>query len=239
MSRVLSIARREMQSYFNSPVAYIVLGVFLLVIGYLFFSTLFLTGFASMRNFFSATPVLLVVFAPALTMRLIAEERKSGTIEHLLTLPVTDIEVVLGKFFAAVGTLCVGLIITIPYALSVAMLTPKGLAMDFGPVIGGYIGLVLLSSSFLSLGLFASSLTHNQIIAFVIGLLFSFFFFFIDKFAVLMPASLAPLLEFLSVDYHFGNIARGVVDSRDILFYASLTVIALMLTVYSLRLRRS
>jgi ABC-2 type transport system permease protein len=239
MGRVMSIARREMQSYFNSPVAYVVLGVFLLIIGYLYFSTLFLTGFASLRNFFSVTPVLLVVFAPALTMRLIAEERKSGTIEHLLTLPVSDVEVVIGKFLAAVGTLCVGLLITLPYPVSVGMLAPRGLSMDWGPVVGGYLGLILLSSTFLSLGLFSSSLTRNQIVAFIIGLLMCFFFFFIDKFAILMPATFAPLFEFLSVDYHFGNIARGVVDSRDILFYTSLTSIALMLTVFSIRLRKN
>lgn len=239
MGRVVSIARREMQSYFNSPVAYIVLGVFLLIAGYLYFSTLFLTGFASLRNFFSVAPVLLVVFAPALTMRLIAEERKSGTIEHLLTLPVTDLEVVVGKFLAALGTMCVGLFVTIPYPLSVALLTPTGRSLDFGPVIGGYLGLILLSSAFLSLGLFASSLTRNQIVAFIIGLLMSFILFFIDKFAVLMPTALAPVFEFLSVDYHFNNIERGVVDSRDVLFYASLTLIALMLTVYSLRTRRN
>lgn len=239
MGRILSIARREMQSYFNSPVAYIVLGVFLLLIGYLYFSTLFLTGFASLRNFFSVTPVLLVVFAPAMTMRLIAEERKSGTIEHLMTLPVTDAEVVLGKFFAAMGTVCIGLLMTLPYPLSVALLTPPTLSMDFGPVVGGYLGLVFLSASFMSLGLFASALTRNQIVAFIIGLLVCFFFFFIDKFAILMPAALAPIFEYLSVDFHFGNIARGVIDSRDVLFYVSLTSIALMLTIYSLRARKN
>lgn len=237
MSRVLCIAQREMRSYFNSPVAYIVLGVFLLVVGYLYFSTLFLTGFASLRNFFNLAPVLLFVFAPALSMRLIAEERKSGTIEHLLTLPVTDTQVVLGKFLASVATMCVGIAMTIPYALSVSTLVPDNLSLDLGPVIGGYVGLVLLSGTFLSLGLLASALTRNQIVAFIIGLAMCFFFFFIDKFAILLPASLAAFFEFLSVDYHFANIARGVIDSRDILFYVSLTSIALMLTVLALRRR--
>jgi ABC-2 type transport system permease protein len=237
MSRVLSIARREIQSYFNSPVAYIVLGVFLFVTGYLYFSTLFISGFASLRNFFGVTPAMLIVFAPALTMRLVAEERKSGTIEHLLTLPVTDTEVVLGKFLAAMGTLCVGYLLTIPYGLSVAFLTPKGLSLDLGPVIGGYFGLVLLSASFLSLGLFASSLTRNQIVAFIIAFLACFFFYLIDRLAIFLPASLAPVFEFLSVDFHFANITRGVIDTRDILFYVSLTSLALMFTVYSLRRR--
>lgn len=239
MKRVVAIARREMQSYFNSPIAYVVLGVFLLVIGYLYFSTLFLAGFASLRNFFGLTPVLLVVFAPALTMRLIAEERKSGTIEHLLTLPVTDTEVVFGKFIAAMGTLWVGILLTVPYAITVSLLTPADLSMDLGPVIGGYLGLGLLSSTFISLSLFASSLTKNQIIAFIIGLVVCFFFFFIDKFAVLMPAYISPFLEYLSVDFHFNNIARGVIDSRDLLFYISITALALLLTVNSLRRSRN
>lgn len=235
MNSTLCIARRDFQAYFNSPVAYVVLGVFLLVLGYLFFSTLFLGGFASMRSFFSVVPVLLVVFGPAITMRLISEERKSGTIEQLLTLPVTNCEVVLGKFLAALGIICVGLLFTLPYAVSVSLLTPAGAPFDYGPVIGGYLGLVLLSSAFLSLGLFASALTKNQIVAFIIGLGLCFFFYFVDKFAVLMPPKVGAVLEYISVDFHFNNIARGVVDSRDVVFYLSLIAVFLILTERSLR----
>ncbi len=238
MSTTFCIARRDFQAYFNSPVAYVVLGVFLLVLGYLFFSTLFLGGFASMRGFFGVAPVLFVVFGPAITMRLISEERKTGTIEQLLTLPVSNFQVVFGKFLAALGIVCVGLIFTIPYALSVSLLTPPDAAFDYGPVIGGYIGLVLLSSAFLSLGLFASSLTKNQIVAFIIGLALCFFFYFVDKFAVLMPPHIGAILEYISVDYHFGNIARGVVDTRDLVFYLSLIAIFLVLTERTLRRER-
>lgn len=235
MSTTCSIARRDFQAYFNSPAAYVVLGVFLLVLGYLFFSTLFLGGFASMRGFFGVAPVLFVVFGPAITMRLISEERKSGTIEQLLTLPVSNLQVVLGKFLAALGIVIVGLLFTIPFALSVSLLTPPDAQFDYGPVLGGYLGLVLLSSVFLALGLFASSLTKNQIVAFIIGLGLCFFFYFVDKFAVLMPASVGAVFEYISVDYHFNNIARGVVDSRDLIFYISLTLIFLVLTERSLR----
>lgn len=237
MKASCSIAIREIRSYFNSPVAYVVLGVFLLLSGYMFFSTLFLTGFASMRNFFGLAPVLLVIFGPALTMRFIAEERKSGTIESLLTLPVTDTEVVLGKFMAALGILMIGQLFTLPYPITVALLAAPGSHFDYGPVIGGYLGLVLLAGSFLSLGLLASSFTKNQIIAFVIGLVFCFFFFFIDKVAILLPAHLAEFFEYLSVDYHFSNIARGVIDSRDVVYYISLMMIALIVTIRSLRVR--
>lgn len=235
MNTTFCIARRDFQAYFNSPVAYVVLGVFLLVLGYLFFSTLFLGGFASMRGFFGVAPILFVVFGPAITMRLISEERKTGTIEQLLTLPVTNIEVVMGKFLAALGIVGVGLIFTLPYALSVSLLTAADTPFDYGPIMGGYIGLILLSSVFLSLGLFASSLTKNQIVAFIIGLALCFFFYFVDKFAVLMPPRVGAVLEYISVDYHFGNISRGVVDTRDVVFYLSLITIFLILTERSLR----
>lgn len=235
MNTTFAIARRDFQAYFNSPAAYVVLGVFLLTLGYLFFSTLFLSGFASMRSFFGVAPVLFVVFGPAITMRLISEERKTGTIEQLLTMPVKNYEVVLGKFLAALGIVIVGLIFTLPYVFSVSLLTPANTPFDYGPVLGGYIGLIFLASSFLSIGLFSSSLTKNQIVAFIIGLALCFFFYFIDKFAVLMPASIGTFLEYISVDYHFANIARGVVDSRDVVFYLSLVGIFLILTERSLR----
>lgn len=238
MGRIFSIAYREMRSYFDSPVAYVVLCVFLLMVGYLYFSTLFLAGYASLRSFFDLMPVMLVVFAPALTMRLIAEERKSGTIEHLLTFPVTDTQVIFGKFLAAMMILGVGIALTLPYVVSVALLVPASMSLDMGPVYGGYIGLFFLSASLLALGLLASSLTRNQIVAFIVGLMMCFFFFFIGRFAQWMPAALAPVLEFLSVDYHFGNIQRGVIDTRDVIFYISLTSAALMCSVFSLRYRR-
>jgi ABC-2 type transport system permease protein len=231
----MTIARRDFQAYFNSPTAYVVLGVFLLVLGYLFFSTLFLGGFASMRGFFGLVPILLVIFGPAITMRLISEERKTGTIELLLTLPVNNLSVVVGKFLAAMGIICVGFLFTLPYVFSMILLIPKDAHFDFGPVIGGYIGLILLSGVFMSLGLFASSLTKNQIVAFIIGLALCFFFYFVDKFAILMPPSIAAIFEYVSVDYHFSNIARGVIDSRDLVYYLSLIVIFMFFTERSLR----
>jgi ABC-2 type transport system permease protein len=238
MTKVLSIAKRELASYFNSPVAYVVLGVFLILLGYFYFSTLFLTGFASMRNFFSMAPMLLVVFGPALSMRLIAEERKAGTLEQLLSMPIRDVDVVLGKFVAGVGMVAVGLLFTLPYLVTVSMLTPPNMSLDLGPVFAGYLGLILCASSFVSLGLLASALTRNQIVAFIIGFLLCLFFFIIDKVAVLLPLGAAPVFEYLSVDTHFANVARGVLDSRDLIFYSSLTGVALLLTIRSLRFSR-
>lgn len=234
MRTALAIARREMKTYFNSPIAYIVIGVFLLVAGWLYFSTLFIMGQASLRGFFSVAPVLFVVFAPAVTMRLIAEEKKSGTLELLLTMPVKDWEVVAGKFLAALGMVIVGLLWTLPYPLTVSSLVAKGSKFDWGPVMGGYLGLVLMASSFLAMGLWASAVSKNQIVGFILGLLVCFAFYFIDKFAMVLPESLGEILEYLSVDYHFDNVSRGVIDTRDIIFYLSLTGVGLVMTARSL-----
>jgi ABC-2 type transport system permease protein len=234
MGTTLAVARREFRSFFNSPVAYIVIGVFLIVAGWLYFSTVFLAGQASLRSFFSVAPVLFVVFAPAVTMRLVAEERKSGTLELLLSMPLRDWEVVGGKFLAALGMVAAGLLWTLPYPLTVASLTAEGTRFDWGPVVMGYLGLLLMASSFLALGLWASALSRNQIVSFIIGLLLCFAFYFIDKFAVVLPESVGELLQYLSVDYHFANIARGVLDTRDLLFYLSLTAVGLALTARTL-----
>src|SRR5690242_9910871 len=167
MGTTLAVARREFRSFFNSPVAYIVIGVFLVVAGWLYFSTVFIAGQASLRAFFSISPVLFVVFAPAVTMRLLAEERKTGTIELLLTMPLQDWQVVLGKFLAALGMVAVGLAWTLPYPFIVASFTVKGASFDWGPAIAGYLGLLLMASSFLAVGLWASALSKNQIVGFI------------------------------------------------------------------------
>ena len=234
MEPTLAVAKREFRTFFASPIAYVVLGGFLLLAGWLYFSTLFLAGQASLRGFFGVVPVLFVVLVPSITMRAVAEERKSGTLELLLTLPMEDWQIVLGKFLAALGMVCVGLAWTLPYPLTVAALTAPGVAFDWGPVFAGYFGLVLLAGSFIGLGLWGSSLSRNQIVAFIISLVLCFAFAFVDKFAALLPESLGQALELLSVNYHFDNIARGVLDTRDLVFYLSLTTLGLVLTTRSL-----
>ncbi len=234
MESTFAIARREFRTFFGSPIAYIVLGGFLLLAGWLYFSTLFLAGQASLRGFFAAVPVLFVVLVPAITMRALAEERKSGTLELLLTLPMEDWQIVAGKFLAALGMVAAGLVWTFPYALTVAALTGPGAAFDWGPVLAGYLGLLLLAASFIGLGLWGSALSRNQIVGFIVGLVLCFAFAFVDAFAALLPESLGQVLQYLSVNYHFDNIARGVLDTRDLLFYVSLTAVGLLLTTKTL-----
>ncbi len=233
MRNVAAIATRELRAYFDAPVAYIVVVTFLAVTGWLFFSQLFLVDRATARILFAPSPfspsLLLVVLAPAVTMRLLAEERKSGTIELLTTMPVTDTHVVLGKFLAAFGLISVALGLTIAYPLSVSFVGP----LDWGPVLAGYVGLVLFSASLIAIGIFCSSLTDNQIVAFIVSFLVSATLYYVYWLQILVPASWAALLEYVSVSYHLDNMARGVIDSRDVLYYSSLTVGALFLAIQS------
>ncbi len=232
MQNVLAIARREIRASFNTPLAYIVLGVFLLIAGWMmfFFSGFFENRVATLRAFFGLSPILLMFLAPAISMRLIAEERKSGTVELLLTLPMRDGEIILGKFLAALLMVCVGFFCTLLYPITVSSITTAGDAFDWGPVIGGYIGLVFLAGSFLAVGLWASALSKNQIIGFIIGIALCFALWIVDKAIIIMPSSIAPFFEYLSVDYHFNNIARGVIDTRDVVYYLSVIATGLLLS---------
>jgi len=219
--------KKELLAYFNSPIAYIFIGVFLVAGNWLFFKDFYLVGEASMRSYFSLLPWIFLFLAPALTMRLWAEEKKSGTVEFLLTLPVTDWQVVLAKFFGSLAFLFIALLLTFTLPLTVAALGP----VDWGPVIGGYLGALFLGGAYLALGLFISSLTKNQIIAFVLGLVACFFAFVIGADFVLMgaPDFMAPVMKFMGLGSHFDNIARGVLDSKDVIYYLSFIFVFLWL----------
>ena len=166
MRQVAHIFRKEFSAYFISPIAYIVISIFLFVTGWFFFSTFFLFNQANLRTFYTLLPVIFAFVIPAITMRLISEELNVGSDEILLTLPVTYGDVILGKFFASVALIIAMLIPTWAYPLTVSFMGQ----LDWGPVVGGYIGAVFLGAAFSGVGLFASALTRNQIIAFIIGL---------------------------------------------------------------------
>jgi ABC-2 type transport system permease protein len=234
MDNIWSIFKREFRAYFNSPVAYIVLIVFLLLSGYFFTSNLFLMNQANLRTVFGIMPLLFVLIIPALSMRLLAEEKKSGTIELLMTYPIRDMEIVVGKYLAALALIAVVLLFTVVYAISVSALGD----LDGGQAVSGYIGLFLLGAAYLAIGVFASAITENQIIAFIVALAISFVFFILDKILFFVPVSLANILEYLAVEYHFQNIARGVIDSRDLIYYASLIFVGLLLASHALTRRK-
>lgn len=238
MNTTLAISRRELSSFFNSPVAYIVLCAFLLVAGFLYFSSVFVGGQASLRFLFSIAPWIFMFFAPAVTMRLVAQEKKSGTMELLLTLPIEDWQVVVGKYLAALGLVAVALLLTLPYAFTISSLTAQPNTFDWGPVIGGYLGLMLMGGAFTAVGLWASALSKDQIVGAIVAFVMCLGFMLVDKVAIFFPDALAGLLQFLSVDYHFENIARGVFDTRDLLFYFSLIAIGLLMTTRTLATAR-
>jgi ABC-2 type transport system permease protein len=233
MQNTLVIFRKELRSFFNSPVAYVVIVIFLAIVGWFFSTNLFLANVASLRVVFEIVPLVFLFFAPAVTMRLLAEERKAGTLELLATRPVRDLEIVLGKFLAAWALLGAALVPTLVYAVTVAALG----RVDPGPVIAGYLGLLLLGGAYVAIGLWASSITENQIVAFIVGFLVMLAFFLFDKVLVFIPESLQSVFEFLSIDHHFSSIARGVLDTRDLIYFASLLGFSLYLTTVSLERR--
>ena len=234
MSTTTTVARREIRTYFNSPVAYIVVMVFMLISGYLFFNQLFLEKQAELRYYFTLTPLIFTFIIPAITMRLIAEEKGSGTLEMLITMPVRDWEVVLGKFLAGMAMLGAIVGMTMFYGITVAVLGP----IDRGPLITGYLGLLLMGGSYVAIGVMASSLTRNQIVAFILAFAISFGLFIFGQIMQFAPDWLAPVLAYLSMGNHFESFSRGVVDSRDALFYLSLIAVALVIATASLESRK-
>lgn len=223
MSPVIHIFKREISSYISSPIAYIVISVFLVITGWFFFSTFFLHNQASLRNFFTLLPLVFSFIVPAITMRLLSEEFSLGSYETLITLPLRFNDIILGKFLAAVAFVGIMLIPTLFYPITVSVLG----SLDWGPVAGGYLGAFLLGAAFSAAGLFASSITRNQIVAFIIGMAICFSLTLIDKMLFFLPASMIGFFEYLGADSHFQNIAKGILDTRDILYFASVGFIGL------------
>lgn len=231
------IAKRELQSFFDSLIAYIMLALFLGFSGFftwLFGSDIFFAGQASLEVFFNIAYWTLFFFIPALTMRLLAEEKKTGTIELLLTKAVTDRAVVVGKFLSALLLVMIALAFTLPYIITVANLGN----LDLGQVICGYAGLTMLSAAYISIGLYASSITSNQIVAFLTALFIGLFFHII--FGVLasnFTGFTSQLFNTLSLSNHFESMVRGVVDTRDVIYFLSIVLLGLFLSELSLTKR--
>jgi ABC-2 type transport system permease protein len=232
-----AIAGKEFRGAFASPIAYAWLVVFLGFTSWFFFRGFFVLGLATMRGFFSLMPWTLVFLLPALTMRLWSEERKLGTQEVLLTSPVREREAVAGKFLGSLGLLAVSLAGTLPLALTVFALGDP----DPGPVLAGYLGLLLFGAAGLAIGSYASALTENQIVAYIAGVALTFALFVAGEDFVLIaaPGFLAPLLSAVGLGARFWSIGRGVIDSRDVLYFLAVILFFLHLTVRRLEESRS
>lgn len=234
MRNTLAIAKREFGSYFNSPIPYILVGLFVATSGFFFFRDLFVTRQADLRHFFELMPLLFCILVPLLTMRLIAEERREGTLELLLTMPVTDWELVLGKFLAALGVMTVLLAITLAFPITVVSIGP----LDKGTAVAGYIGALLMSGAFCAIGIMASSLTKNQIVAGLAAFFIGFLLLVCGMVVSVVGPTLGPILAAIGIGTHFSNIARGVVDTRDVVYYLSLIAGCLLVAQASLESRR-
>lgn len=236
INKIYILFKKELMAYFNSPIAYIFIAVFLIVGNWLFFNVFFIQGQATMRNYFSLLPWIFLFLTPAITMRLWSEEKRNGTIEFLLTLPITDWQAVLGKFLGALTFLIISLALTFTIPLTII----KYGNPDLGPIIGGYLGAVLMGATFLALGSFISSLTKNQIIAFIGAVVVSFALFILGTNFVVYPAPqlLQPILKFVGLGAHSENIARGVIDTKDIIYYGSFIWIFLWLNKQVIELRK-
>ena len=226
MHQVIHILNKELKDYFISPIAYIVIFIFLVITGWFFFSTFFLYNQAELRLFFSLLPIIFSFIIPAVTMRLFSEELNIGSYEILLTLPVTHRDIIIGKFLASVIFISTALAPTLSYPVFIAFLSD----LDLGPVIGGYVGAILLGATYTAIGLFTSSLTRNQIIAFIVSMIICFTLTLIDKMLFFFPRMLLDIIGYMGADFHFKNIARGIIDSRDILYFLSISFISLYCT---------
>lgn len=238
MRQILSITRKELDSYFGSPMALIFLGAFLAVTLFTFFwvDTFFARGLADVRPLFSWMPLLLIFLVAALTMRQWSEEQRAGTLEMLLTLPVRPWQLVVGKFLAVLTLVALALALTLPLVITVAMLGP----LDWGPVIGGYLAALLLASAYAAIGLFISSRTDNQIVALIVTALFGGILYLIGTANVssLFGGTTGGVLRALGTGSRFESIERGVIDLRDLVYYLSITLFFLVLNTFSVDSKR-
>jgi ABC-2 type transport system permease protein len=227
-SSAIIIMKRELKAYFASPVAYLVSVLFLIISGIFFYfgfaylyGGFFLMDRAELRAFFSALPLILSCFIPALTMRLFAEEKRAGSIETLMTLPVTEVDVVTGKYLSSfISTL----VMVAPTLLFIIPAEIYG-SPDYGPIVGGFIGAIFLCASFTAIGIFTSAITKNQIVAFFAGIAICLALTLVDFLLVFLPSGLSAVLGFLSAKSHFTSISRGIIDTRDFIYFISLTAL--------------
>ena len=236
MRRIALICGKEIGTYLSSPMAYIVSAIFIALSGASFTTYLAQTSYSdtSIRGFLETGQLLILLFSALLTMRLISEERKLGTWELLLTAPAREYEIVLGKFFSCLLVLAGMLILTLYFPLLLLIFGDP----DIGPILTSYLGLFLLGSASVAIGIFASSLTPNQIVSAVVagGILFGLWF--LGMVGSLIPEPLGEILSYFSLSEHFPGFVRGVVDTRDVVYYLSVTAVFLFLSVRSIETER-
>jgi len=236
MNNIKHIFKKEVSSYFNSPMAYIFLVIFAIVNSFFFTNIFFKINQSDLRTLFNIIPMVYLFFIPAICMGLIAKEKNTGTMEVLTTLPITDKQLVIGKFLSALFLIFVGLLFTF---IQFYTLIQTGTDIDYGVVFTGYLGLLLLGAVYSSIGIFASSISNDQIVAFIIGVFLVLLFYLMDKTILFFaPSFMASFIQYLAVDYHLTNISRGVIDSRNIIYFFSVISFFLFMTIRLLESRK-
>jgi ABC-2 type transport system permease protein len=229
MNKIWIISKRELNSYFDSLIAYLLITIFLGMGGFftwIFGNNIFVMNQANLSVFFGISYWTLFFFIPAITMRSLAEENRSGTIELLSTKAVTDFQIVGGKFLGSFLLVLIALLFTLPYMFTVAWLGP----LDMGATFGGYMGLIFASAAYIGIGILASSITSNQIVAFLLALFIALFFHLLfDLLAVGASGLAGSVLSYLSARTHFESMSRGVVDSRDLIYFLSILIAGLVM----------
>lgn len=236
LRHVNAIMHKELRGYFNSPLAYIFMTVFLVFTTWFYFRVFFINNLATMRPLFEVLPWVFLLLIPAITMRLWAEEKRFGTLETLFTAPITEWEAVWGKFLASFAFLIINILLTLVIPIILLFIGRP----DWGTIVGGYFGSILLGGAFLSIGLFISSLTNNQIIAFIFSVFFIFILYIISDPIVLQTTNpqLVSFFKYLGMSSHFNGLLRGVIDTRDIAYYLTIIFVFLYLNVVSLTSRK-
>jgi len=242
---MLSVFQKEINAFFSSIIGYMVIGVFLVVMGLVMWvfpeSSILEHNYATLDQLFNIAPLIFMFLIPAITMRSFAEEQQNGTIELLSTKPIREMEIILGKYFANLVLLIFALIPTLLYFYTVHELgSPKG-NLDSGAILGSYIGLIFLGACFVSIGLFASSLTNNQIVSFILATFLCFFFYWVFDFMSLLPlfvGKIDDIVQMMGINYHYVSISRGIIDTRDVIYFISLIAVFLMMTQVSLERRK-
>lgn len=242
---MLSIFWKEVNAFFSSLIGYIVVGSFLVILGLVLFvfpdTSLLSYNYASLDQLFDLAPMIFMFLIPAITMRTFAEEQQNGTIELLVTRPLRDFEIVLGKYLACMLLVLFAILPTVLYYWTVYQLgAPKG-NLDSGAILGSYIGLICLSGVFVAIGLFASSLTNNQIVGFILGTFLCFIFYWGFLFFSRLPvfvATVDDIVQMIGIDYHYRMISKGIIDTRNVIYFISVILVFIWMTQTSLERRK-
>ena len=239
-----SIVLREIKSFFGSPIGYLVIAIFLLLNGLFLWVfegeyNILKSGFADLSPFFTLSPWILIFLIPAVTMRSFSDERKQGTIELLFTKPLSVWQIVNGKFLGAFLLIVIAIVPTLVYVYVISSLgMPEG-NIDMGSTMGSYFGLLFLVSAYTSIGIFTSTLSENQIVAFILSVFLCFIFYYGFEGIAAYAKGFEDGVARIGMDYHFKSMSRGVLDTRDILYFVSVTVVFLSMTVFKLKSLKS